>query len=126
MSIELRITTEGLCECGIPHQNGYEPGCRHDIQCDWGTFGDPTLIVTHYDTNTITIENAAPLILVAKTFADRGTAESIPEGVSSFYTENGRRFMRFEATNGTWTWELFEAHWSDGHPNNVYVGRWPD
>lgn len=35
----------------------------------------------------------------------------------------GHRFLRIDANNGSWTWELFEAHWADGHPPNVYIGR---
>lgn len=131
MSIELRITVEGLCECGIPHQTGrYEPGCRHDIECDWGTFGDPPLVVMDYLTHTTTIENAAALILVSKTFADRGGLPTdfcqADNDVTTFYADGRRRFMRFDADNGSWTWELFDAHWWDGHDPNVYVGRWPD
>lgn len=130
MTVELRITSEGTCECGIPHQLGYEPGCRHDIECDWGTFDDPPLIVHDYLAETTTVENAEPLILVSKAWIDRGC--TLPDGcspdmsVATTYTKNGHRFLRQEADNGSWTWELFDAHWADGYEPNVYVGRWPD
>lgn len=128
MSIELRITVEGLCECGIPHQTGrYEPGCRHDIECDWGTFGDPPLVVMDYLTHTTTIENTAALILVSKTFADHGGLPTdLCQAETTFYEDDGRLFMRVTADNGAWTWELFDAHWEDGAVSNVYIGRWPD
>lgn len=130
MSLELRIAVEGLCECGIPHHRGYETGCRHDVESDWGTFGDPPLVVRDCETDTTKIENAAPLILVGRKFVDSG-GELPPRAgyvmdVCTFYADGVRRFMRFDADNGSWTWELFEAHWADGHPPSVYVGRWPD
>lgn len=133
MSIELRcITTVGPCECGIPHKIGYEVRCVHEIECDWGTFGDPPLIVADYQAGTITVENASPLILVSKAFVDRGgTVPGIRESeITSVYERDGRRFMMFTASNGTWTWELFDAHWagreaSDGLAS-VYIARWPD
>ncbi|MCC9182584.1 hypothetical protein [Mycolicibacterium mageritense] len=128
MSVELRITTTGHCECGIPHPGDYQPGCDHGIECDWGKFGDPPLVVRDYLAKTTTVEGVSPLILVSKSFADRGAMPSDCGGwdISRFYTESGRRFMRIEADNGSWTWELLDAHWDDGVDCDVYVGRWPD
>lgn len=130
MSLELRITSEGLCECGIPHNLGYEPGCRHDIECDWGTFSDPPLFVTNYVVDTTTVDNVAPLILVSKHFADTCGRDpcTTSDVITDFHTDDaGRRFMTLSADNGSWTWELFEAHWEDGQgPENMFVGRWPD
>jgi hypothetical protein len=38
-----------------------------------------------------------------------------------------RMFAHVTARNGAWTWELFQAHWTD-IPDEcaVYIGRWPD
>lgn len=130
MSVELRIRVEGPCECGIPHRTGYEPGCRHGIQCSWGEFGDPPLIITDYQNGTTIVENISPLILVGKRFADSHGEYPCRAGdirnVTTFRDSGTQRFMCIDADNGSWIWELFEAHWWDGEDCTVYVGRWPD
>lgn len=35
-------------------------------------------------------------------------------------------FLRVEATNGTWIWELMPARWSDGNGGPLYVCVWRD
>jgi hypothetical protein len=100
-----------------------------EIVCDWGAFGDPPLIQWNYETNTTTVENVAPLILVSRGFADNFAttpAKQAAAEVTAFYTAEGRRFMRITADNGSWVWELHEAHWDDGEKCSVYIGRWRD
>ena len=45
--------------------------------------------------------------------------------------EDARMFLHIYAGNGSWTYELFEAHWRGESPYGVadavaYLGRWPD
>lgn len=37
-----------------------------------------------------------------------------------------RLFTNIEYFGTRWTWELFDAHWSDGRGPDIYIGRWPD
>ena len=101
---------------------------RHWVECDWGRFGSAPLITYHYDTDTVTVENVAPLILISRGFVDHYNAcpVSTSTSKSTVYNNGDRRFIRIDADNGTWTWELFPAHWQDREPCTVYVGRWPD
>jgi hypothetical protein len=41
---------------------------------------------------------------------------------------DGRVFAHLDWQGQRWTWELFDAHWSDGckSPIGLMVGRWPD
>lgn len=99
-----------------------------EVVCDWGTFRDTPRTNWDWETDTMTVENISPLILVSKALADDPTYSGAPEftALTHFYTEGGRRFMRICAANGTWVWELFNAHWDDGEECNVYVGQWRD
>lgn len=100
---------------------------NREVVCDWGIFGDPPCI--RWNDNSIIVQNVAPLILVSKTFADDESCSArkhLWAACVNFYTESDRRFMRIDVDNGTWIWELFDAHWEDGEPSNVYIGRWRD
>jgi hypothetical protein len=40
---------------------------------------------------------------------------------------DGRLFAHIDYEGQRWTWELFEAHFSDGEgPLDLFIGRWPD
>ncbi|MGA5542717.1 hypothetical protein ACPCIR_12770 [Mycobacterium sp. NPDC051198] len=100
---------------------------NRQVVCDWGAFGDAAELKWDWTTDSVTAHNVAPLILVSTTYADDETCPSRRDLTSTcvtFYAEDGRRFMRIGAANGTWTWELFNAHWDDGEECNVYVGSW--
>ncbi len=100
---------------------------NREVVCDWGGFGEP-VFVWNYETQTVTVENVAPLVLVSKGFADGRSLPNDPwwGEIATFYTNAGRRLMRITAANGSWIWELYDTHWDDGEPSNVYIGRWRD
>lgn len=128
MSIELRWKRSGNCKHGQPLDVGYQHTCEHWIECDWGRFPPDPVLTLNTDTGAVTVDGAAPMILVDNGFADGhyGPTDPNEKRVVDVYAENGRRFLRVDADNGSWTWELHEAHWADLVVCNVYVGRWPD
>jgi hypothetical protein len=122
VSVELRMTVEGHCECGIPHDIGYRSECRHNLVCEWGV-----------------IEHSAPrpdrnqvghLMLITPDYVGQllSSPQAHPPGALSSATIDGERlFVHMDYQGHKWTWELFEAHWGDGKNRpEVFVGRWPD
>lgn len=102
---------------------------NREVVCDWGVISDPPIIRLNSETETTTVENVGPLVLVSTDLVDNPGPEERHRrwsDLSTFYADGDRRFMRITAANGSWIWELFDAHWEDGEPSNVYIGRWRD
>ncbi|MBU8834612.1 hypothetical protein [Mycolicibacterium goodii] len=51
-------------------------------------------------------------------------AGAVWHGVRHTVTPDG--YLRVEAVNGTWIWELMPARWSDGAGGPLYVCVWRD
>jgi hypothetical protein len=108
MSVELRITDD------------------HVVECDWGVIehGDP-----RPDRGQI-----GHLMLTMRDYVDQlakdGPCLWAHKGYrcDHAFFDGGRVFVRSTWRDQSWTWELFDAHWSDGckWPIGLMVGRWPD
>lgn len=123
MSVEIRRVTEGICECGVCHPIGHRYTCHHHWECDWGRLdnmeADPKRGVQHL----IAITGRG-----VERILDSGGAEPGKRGGTVLVTVDGdRTFLHLEHQSGSWTWELFPAHFQDGRgPNDLFIGRWPD
>jgi hypothetical protein len=96
-------------------------GTDSHLECDWGTFGNSEIDPRR------TIE---PLMLITPDVVDRilehGPEPGIPAGGTVSCSRDGERlFCHLEYEGAGWTWELFKAHWWDGHDMKIYVGKWP-
>lgn len=152
-SVELRITVEGHCCCGIPYpSDNPPPDHAHHIECDWGR-------IEHTDPRPD--RGAVGHLLLATGWVIGGQLDKGPIYRARDVDDDYRiRWQAYNATShgdrlfvstawpiyshgdGTpredgaeepptgcqrWTWELFPAHFADGKgPDNIFVGRWPD
>jgi hypothetical protein len=123
MSVELRWAVQGHCECGIPHDIGYQSECIHDLECDWG-------VIEHSDPRPDR-GHVGHLVLVpgwwAGSILRTGPHYDPKYGTTTVTTQDDRLFIHMDWEGKRWTWELFEAHFSDGKgPDNMLIGMWPD
>lgn len=153
MSIELRMTTEGECTCGmVYHTNHPPPGHDHHIECDWGRieYSDPR-----------PDRGEVGHLVLAMGWIIGSNLDKGPSYIARDIDGDGRvRWQEYDATardgrlfihtawpvysqgdglpaedgsefpptgHQRWTWELHPAHFADGQgPEVIYVGRWPD
>lgn len=101
-------------------------GYLNSVDTDWGLVPGNTKFVETYEPYKVTAENVGPLIIISKGFIDLITEKRYFANVIRFYERDGHRFMSFQADNGSWIWELFDAHWENTSGVEVYIGRWPD
>lgn len=124
MSVELRLTVQGHCECGVPHNIGeYQSQCVHDVGCDWG--------VIQYSDPRPALGQVGHLMLATGWWVgamlNKGPRRDDRYGQTSVTEQDGRLFIHMDWEDQHWTWELFKAHFSDGKgPDDLFIGRWPD
>ncbi|MGB0877516.1 MAG: hypothetical protein ACPGXI_10705 [Mycobacterium sp.] len=124
MSVELRVCVEGECDHGPKYPHEPRSRCDHTIVCDWGRI--------EYPDPRPDLSEVGYLMLITADYVDELVHNgplSLRYGRRDSVTVNGDRIIaRTEYGGQRWAWELFEAHWWDGAPQNpaLYVGRWPD
>lgn len=95
-----------------------------DISCKWGSIdrSDPRpecgdvreLMIT-------TREYFDQILALGPTTAPNGSG-----AIHSGAVIDGRRFAYIDYDGRRWTWELFDAHFTDGQGPEIYIGKWPD
>ena len=126
MSIELRLRCNRPDNCtqGKLYPTGFdEDHCTHRFECDWGVFDNPEADVSR---------GLSLLMLITPDYV-RYLLHNGPQssfrggpGIISASIDGERIFIHLDHGSGRTTWELFDAHWEDGGPPEIYVGRWPD
>lgn len=125
VSVELRWVVDGPCFCGIPRRSSEEPHPRHNhwVECDYGAIEYPN---PRPDRGEV-----GHLMLVEQNYVSRllDQPNLIAQGgrIDSATVHNGRTFAHVDYRTMRWTWELFDAHFSDGEgPYDMMLGVWRD
>lgn len=127
MSLELRMVTEGDCECGQVWPRGHKyTKCRHPVVCDLGE-------IEYTDPRPAKGE-VGHLMLMSVRFADQlqsqGPRVRWRDGYHEIHSvtrdEDGQAYAHLEFEGFRWTWKLITAHWWDRGDPDMLVGVWPD
>ena len=125
MSVELRITTEGVCTCGTPYPTD-DPFPPHDhrVVCDWGIVEHPEPRPDRNEVGHLMLTSTK----YVRELLTNGPQERRTRRIDSAFRDGDRFFCRSAYQGSSWTWELFDAHWWDGKGNGLdwLIGRWPD
>lgn len=131
MSVELRITTEGECTCGVVY-SAPDPPPHHDhhVECCWGRIDYPDPRPDLDQVGHLMLTSAG---YISELRYSGPRTHPLRDGridsVTVDQTTNPHRlFVHSEHKGRRWTWELFDAHWNDGNHNGHrwLIGRWPD
>lgn len=121
--IELRITTQGECDCGPLADHWNTVGHQHGIECDWGTIEHPNPRPDR--------DEVGPLMLITRSYVDMLLSDGpVLASWGSLYSAqhvDGQTFLNITHDRHWMIWALHPAHWAN-QPDwpAPYVGRWPD
>lgn len=121
MSVEIRSVTEGHCNCGTVLTADTPSTCTHRWVTDWGEIEHPNPRPDRGEVGHLLITDAGWF----HDLCHWGPA-LFPDGRVYRATDGARRFLNLQYGQERWTWEMFDAHWADGHPVPMLIGRWPD
>jgi hypothetical protein len=134
VSVEIRMVVEGQCNCGNPYpsDNPQTATCFHFLECEWGKISPTNPKPEHGEVLhlMLTTRYWVEILLKDGPFLYPPMLSQPPwfEKRYSGSVDGDRIFVSLEYRDMKWTWELFEAHWSDltVGAEDVMIGRWPD
>jgi len=96
-----------------------------EVDCCWG-------VIEHSDPRPDRDE-VGHLMLTTRSYIEKILEDPRPlkapssRALHQVTSDGGRIFAHIHYFGKKWTWELFEAHFSDGKgPDDILIGRWPD